>query len=104
MAELTTRGRERIARKNFAYVDSEGEGHLPIHDASHVRNAMARWNQTEFESLEAKQRARRKILRAAKKHDIEVSDDAKVATPAQSLRAAHTREGPRGGKKDMEAA
>jgi hypothetical protein len=104
MAELTTQGRARIAAKNFAYVDSEGEGHLPIHDASHVRNAMARWNQTAFESLEAKERARKKILRATKKHGIDVSDDAKVATPARTLRAAHTRSGPRGGKKDLDAA
>jgi hypothetical protein len=65
---------------------------------------MARWNQTEFESVAAKERARKKILRAAKRHGIDVSEDDRIATPARSLRAAHTRAGPRGGKKDLDAA
>lgn len=78
MAELTTRGRERIKKSNFAYVDDKGEGHLPIHDEEHVRNAISRWNQTHFESAEDKERARKKILRAAKKHNIEVSEDDKI--------------------------
>ena len=46
MVELTTVGREHIKAGNFAYVDKRGEGHLPIHDESHIRNAMARRNQT----------------------------------------------------------
>ena len=81
MAELTTRGREHIKKSNFAYVDKQGEGHLPIHDEAHVRNAMARWNQTDFESATAKEKARRKIVAAARKHGIEVSADDKVANP-----------------------
>lgn len=80
MAELTTR--QHIKKTNFAYVDKSGEGHLPIHDESHVRNALARWNQTEFESTTAKEGARKKILAAAHKHGIEVSDDDKVARSA----------------------
>jgi hypothetical protein len=99
MAELTTRGRERVKKSNFAYVDKSGEGHLPIHDESHIRNAMARWNQTEFESATAKEGARRKIVAAAKKHGIDVSSDDKVAKASHSLRAASTKRGPRGGKK-----
>jgi uncharacterized protein DUF6582 len=79
MAELTTIGRERIKKSNFAYVDRSGEGHLPIHDESHIRNAMARWNQTDFESATAKEGARRKIVAAARKHGIEVSPDDNVA-------------------------
>jgi hypothetical protein len=82
MAQLTTRGRQHIKKTNFAYVDKSGEGHLPIHDESHVRNALARWNQTDFESATAKASARKKILTAARKHGIEVSDDAKVARKA----------------------
>jgi hypothetical protein len=81
MAELTTRGREHIKKSNFAYVDRQGEGHLPIHDEAHVRNAMARWNQTDFENATAKESARRKIVAAAKKHGIQVSADDKVANP-----------------------
>ena len=99
MAELSTKGRARIRKSDFAYVDSEGEGHLPIHDESHVRNAIARFNQTEFESKAAKERARKKILAAAKRHDIEVDEDSEVAEPVTSLRAASTKAGPRGGRK-----
>jgi hypothetical protein len=103
MPELTTKARERLRSSQFAYVDSEGGEHLPIHDESHIRNAMARFNQTEFESVAAKERARKKIVAAAKKHGIEVSDDANVAHPAKSLRAASTKRGPRGGKADKAA-
>ena len=78
MAELTTEKRKKLKKSNFAYVDSQGEGHLPIHDEEHARNALARWNQTHFESAEAKEAARKKILRAARRFGIEVSEDAKV--------------------------
>lgn len=83
MAELTTRGRQHIKKSNFAYIDKSGEGHLPIHDESHVRNALARWNQTDFESATAKEGARKKILAAAHRHGIDVSDDDKVARKDQ---------------------
>lgn len=82
MAALTTRGRQHIKKSNFAYVDKSGEGHLPIHDESHIRNAMARWNQTDFDSATAKESARKKIVAAANKHGIEISDDDKVAHKA----------------------
>jgi hypothetical protein len=81
MAELDTNDRKHISKGNFAYVDKNGAGHLPIEDESHVRNAMARWNQTDFESASAKESARKKIVAAADKHGIEVSDDDKVAHP-----------------------
>jgi hypothetical protein len=79
MAQLTETKRDSLRRSSFAYVDSKGEEHLPIHDESHIRNAMARWNQTHFESPTAKEQARRKIVAAAKRHGIEVSEDSKVA-------------------------
>jgi hypothetical protein len=79
MPELSAKDRDKLRDSQFAYVDSEGEEHLPINDASHVRNAMARFNQTDFESAAAKERARKKILDAAKKHDIEVDPDSHVA-------------------------
>ena len=99
MAELDTKARDRLRSSQFAYVDSKGGEHLPINDEKHIRNAMARFNQTEFESKTAKERARKKIVAAAKKRDIEVSDDSNVAKPVTSLRAASTRSGPRGGRK-----
>jgi hypothetical protein len=36
--------REKLTRRAFAYVDPAGEGHLPIHDEAHIRNAIARGN------------------------------------------------------------
>ena len=62
MAELTSSKREALQSSQFAYVDRDGEEHLPIHDESHVRNAIARFNQTHFESKTARDKARRKIL------------------------------------------
>jgi hypothetical protein len=83
MAELDTKSRDKLRSNQFAYVDSKGGEHLPINDEEHIRNAMARFNQTDFESATAKEKARRKIVAAAKKHDIEVSDDSNVAKPAR---------------------
>jgi hypothetical protein len=103
MAELTTKSRERLSSDKFAYVDRDGGEHLPIHDASHVRNAIARFGQTEFESKAAKERARRKIVAAADRFDIEVSEDAEVAKRVTSLRATSTKAGPRGGRKERSA-
>src|SRR2546423_5879410 len=61
MADLRERQRKSMNKDVFAYVDSNGEGHLPLNDESHIRNAMARFNQTAFESKTAKEQARRKI-------------------------------------------
>lgn len=81
MAELDQADRDKLRKDQFAYVDKDGGEHLPIHDASHVRNAMARWNQTDFQSATAREEARRRIVAAAKRFDIEISDDAHVAHP-----------------------
>ena len=99
MAELDTKKREGLRSNQFAYVDREGGEHLPINDESHIRNAMARWNQTEFESAAAKERARKKIVSAAGRHGIEIDQESAVARPTRSLRAASTKQGPRGGRK-----
>ncbi|HEU4864342.1 MAG TPA: DUF6582 domain-containing protein [Candidatus Limnocylindria bacterium] len=81
MAELDAEDRDDLRKDQFAYVDREGGEHLPINDESHVRNAISRWNQTDFESKTAKEEARKKILRAAEKYDIDVDEDAKVKQP-----------------------
>jgi hypothetical protein len=99
MAELDTKDRERLRDSQFAYIDRDGEEHLPINDASHVRNAMARFNQTAFQSKTAKEGARRKILKAAERYGIEVDKGDNIRKPTRSLRAASTKAGPRGGRK-----
>ena len=90
MAELDAKDRDRLRSTQFAYVDSKGGEHLPIQDESHVRNAIARFNQTDFESEAAKERARRKILNAAEKHGIEVDEDSNIRQASTPRRARST--------------
>jgi class 3 adenylate cyclase len=70
MARLGARERALLPDSAFAYVDSRGRRHLPIHDASHVRNALARFSQVSFEDDAMRDRARGRLLRAAKRHGI----------------------------------
>ena len=79
MAELDAEDRDNLRKNQFAYDD--GGEHLPINDESHVRNAIARFNQTDFQSKTKKEEARKKILRAAKRFGIEVDEDANVKQP-----------------------
>ena len=70
MARLESSERTDLPDRAFAYVDSRGRRRLPIHDAAHVRNALARFNQVHFEDDAARDRARSRLLNAAKKHGI----------------------------------
>jgi class 3 adenylate cyclase len=70
MSQLSANARARLPKTAFAYVDSRGRGRLPIHDEPHVRNALARFNQTKFEDETARERARKRLLTAAKKYGI----------------------------------
>lgn len=78
MSQLSSDERGDLRSNQFAYVDRDGGEHLPVHDESHVRNAIARFNQTDFESKAAKERARKKILAAAERYDIEVDAGSNV--------------------------
>lgn len=68
-AELTTERRKGLETGEFAFPRLKK---LPIHDASHVRNAMARFNQTQGMTAEEKATAKRKIIRAAHKFGIDI--------------------------------
>jgi len=70
MADLRTRERANLPDGAFAYIDSTGRRRLPIHDEPHVRNALARFNRVLFEDDAARDRARTRLLKAAKKHGI----------------------------------
>src|SRR5918992_5606799 len=70
MSPLDARTRARLPDSAFAYIDSRGRRRLPINDEAHVRNALARFDRTRFESEAARERARKRILGAAKKHGI----------------------------------
>ena len=70
MPSLRAKERAGLPDSAFAYIDSSGRRRLPINDASHVRNALSRFNQVAFEDDAARDRARNRLLRAAKKHGI----------------------------------
>ena len=70
MGELRARERAKLPDSAFAYIDSKGRRRLPINDEGHVRNALARFNQVRFEDDAARERARTKLLRAAKRFGI----------------------------------
>ena len=70
MPTLSATARARLPDSAFAYIDSQGRRRLPINDVSHVRNALARFDQVDFEDGAARERARERLLRAAKKHGI----------------------------------
>jgi class 3 adenylate cyclase len=70
MAPLDSTTRTTLPDSAFAYVDSRGRRRLPIHDEAHVRNALARFSQVRFEDDSARERARTRLLKAAKKHRI----------------------------------
>ena len=70
MATLSAKERAQLPDSAFAYIDSRGRRRLPIHDAAHVRNALARFSQVAFEDEEARDLARNRLLRAAKRHGI----------------------------------
>ena len=70
MAKLTASQRARLPDSAFAYIDSRGGRRLPIHDEAHVRNALARFGRVAFEDDAARERARKRLLNAAKKYGI----------------------------------
>jgi class 3 adenylate cyclase len=70
MTPLDAKQRANLPDSAFAYIDSRGKRRLPINDAAHVRNALARFNQVVFENDAARDNARMRLLRAAQKHGV----------------------------------
>lgn len=70
MAKLTARERAALPDSAFAYIDDEGTRRLPINDAAHVRNALARFDRVQWVNDEARDRARGKLLLAARRFGI----------------------------------
>jgi class 3 adenylate cyclase len=67
---LSASQRANLPDSAFAYIDERGRRLLPIHDAAHVRNALARFGQVRFEDDAARDRARKRLLNAARKFGI----------------------------------
>ncbi len=71
MSELDTRQRNALDTADFAFPE---ERKLPIHDAAHVRNAIARFDQVEDVSDGERDQAWKRILAAAREHQVDVEE------------------------------
>ena len=72
MSELSEKQRDNLDDDEFAFPEQRKE---PLKDASHVRNAIARFNQVEGVSDDERDAAWKRIKKAAKKYDVEVNED-----------------------------
>jgi class 3 adenylate cyclase len=70
MAQLGAKARAGLPDSSFAYIDPTGRRLLPIHDEAHVRNALARFRRVIFDDEAARDRARTRLLKAAKRYGI----------------------------------
>ncbi len=71
MTQLDTEKRDHLAKGDFAFPEQRK---LPIEDAAHVRNALARFDQVEDVSDADRDAAWKRLLAAAKKHGVEVAE------------------------------
>lgn len=72
MSELSEKQRDNLDEDQFAFPKERKE---PLNNASHVRNAIARFNQVKGVSDSERDEAWSRIKRAAKKYDVEMSED-----------------------------
>ena len=71
MSELDAEDREELKDSDYAFPKERKE---PLNDADHVRNAVARFNQVKGVSDSERDEAWRRIQKAAKKYDVELSE------------------------------
>lgn len=70
--ELTEAARDKLPKSVFAFPEQRKE---PLTDASHVRNALARFDQVREVSEADRERAFAKIVKAAKHYEVEVAEE-----------------------------
>ena len=71
MTELDAKHRDALDDDQFAFPKERKE---PLNNASHVRNAIARFDQVEGVSDEERDAAWGRIKRAAERHGVDVSE------------------------------
>ncbi len=71
MSELTDDQRDSLAGRQFAFPKQRKE---PIEDASHVRNAVARFNQVKGVTDDERDAAWKRIQAAADRFDVELHE------------------------------
>lgn len=72
MSKLDQEERDELSSREFAFPKQRKE---PLEDASHVRNAVARFNQVKGVTDEERDEAWKRIQAAAKKFDVELNED-----------------------------
>ena len=68
---LSTAEKDRLPTEEFAFPNERKE---PLTDARHVRNAIARFDQVEGVSDTERDKAWQRILAAAKRYNVDVSE------------------------------
>ena len=71
MSELSEKQRDKLDEDQFAFPKERKE---PLNNASHVRNAIARFNHVKGVSDDERDAAWSRIKRAAKKYGVEVNE------------------------------
>ena len=71
MSELSEAQRDKLDEDQFAFPKERKE---PLNNASHVRNAIARFNQVQDVSDDERDAAWGRIKRAAKRHGVEMDE------------------------------
>ena len=71
MSKLDTEGRDHLSGRQFAFPKERKE---PLEDASHVRNAIARFDQVKGVSDEERDEAWKRIQAAARRFGVEVKE------------------------------
>ena len=71
MTKRSTEKRDSLPKQEFAFSTQKKE---PLEDASHVRNALARFNQVEGVTDAERDAAWKKIQAAAKKFGVEINE------------------------------
>jgi hypothetical protein len=69
--DLSAEDRKHIDTSNYAFPDQRKE---PLEDASHVRNAIARFDQVKDVSDEDREKAFHRIKAAAKKFNVDMPE------------------------------
>jgi hypothetical protein len=71
MSKLNQEDRDELSGQQFAFPKQRKE---PLEDASHVRNAIARFSRVKDVTDAERDEAWKRILAAAKKFDVEVNE------------------------------
>jgi hypothetical protein len=71
MTKLDTEHRDEISSTRFAFPKQRKE---PLEDASHVRNAVARFDQVEDVSDADRDEAWKRIMAAGRKYGVEINE------------------------------